>query len=59
MLGNKKALFYTMTKYYKALKEDQFEYIPLTFHIQDGLEDSEYLNFLKVFYEKAKLSKKT
>ena len=51
MLGNKKALFYTMTKYYKALKEDQFEYIPLTFHIQDGLEDSEYLNFLKVFYD--------
>ena len=59
MLGNKKALFYTMTQYYKAVQEEKFQYIPLTFHVQDGLEDNEYLNFLKFFYEKAKLSKKS
>ena len=37
VLGNKKALFSTMKKYYEATKEDIFNFLPLTFHIQEGL----------------------
>lgn len=59
MLGNKKALFYTMSQYYEACQEDTFQYLPLTFHIQNGLEDNEYLKFLKNFYDRSRLSKKT
>lgn len=36
-LGNKKALFYSMRKYYTLLKKDPFEFIPLTFHISKGV----------------------
>ena len=57
MLGNKKALFYTMNNYYSSLNEETFSYLPLTFHIQDGLDDPEYVNFLKVYYQKAKMAK--
>jgi hypothetical protein len=39
ILGNKKALFYTMTQYYNAVNEDPYEYIPLTFHIRYGIDD--------------------
>lgn len=39
VLGNKKALFATMRKYYEAHEKNVFEYLPLTFHIQSGLED--------------------
>jgi len=39
-LSNKKALFYNLKKYYLDEKKDPFEYIPLTFHIKTGLEDS-------------------
>ena len=42
ILGNKKALFNTMSNYYKENKEDVFSYLPLTFHIKDGLEDKKY-----------------
>lgn len=37
VLGNKKALFNTMANYYREIKEDVFAYLPLTFHIKDGL----------------------
>ena len=36
-LGNKKALFYSMRKYYQLRKVDPFSKIPLTFHITQGL----------------------
>ena len=36
-LGNKKALFYSMSQYYKLKGEDPFTKIPLTFHITQGL----------------------
>ncbi len=58
MLGNKKALFYTMNQYYEALDQETFKYLPLTFHIQDGIDGSEYLKFLKIFYEKSKMAKR-
>lgn len=34
-----------MRSYYEALNEDVFNYLPLTFHIQNGLEDAEFLRF--------------
>ena len=58
VLGNKKALFSTMRKYYECCKQDVFERLPLTFHVQNGLEDPEYFKFLQYYYKKAKLCKK-
>ena len=55
IIGNKKALFYTMSRYYEGLKEEVFEYLPLTFHVQNGLEDNEYLKFLNHYYARAKI----
>lgn len=54
IISNKKALFYTMSKYYDKIKENVFEFLPLTFHVQNGLEDPEYLKFLNSYYERAK-----
>jgi len=49
-LSNKKALFYNMREYYnQQLKKDPFDFIPLTFHIQHGTTDTEYLRFLEKF----------
>jgi hypothetical protein len=50
VIGNKKALFYTMSKYYEMTGQDVFEYLPLTFHIVNGLEDPVYLKFLNSYY---------
>lgn len=36
-LGNKKALFATMKRYYEITRKNIFEIVPLTFHIQKGL----------------------
>lgn len=38
-IGNKKALFYNMKKYYELKGLDVFEALPLTFHISKGLND--------------------
>ena len=48
-IGNKKALFYNLKKYYELLKKNVFEIIPLTFHIKDGQKDPEYSSFLKEY----------
>lgn len=45
-LGNKKALFYSLRKYYQLLKENPFTKIPITFHITQGIQDPEFQNFL-------------
>jgi tubulin--tyrosine ligase len=37
LIGNKKALFQTMTDYYTKKGDDVFNYLPLTFHICNGL----------------------
>lgn len=42
VLGNKKALFNTMSNYYRENKQEVFDFLPLTFHIKDGLEDKVY-----------------
>lgn len=43
-----------MSRYYEKMNQDIFEYLPLTFHVQNGLEDPEYLKFLNSYYERAK-----
>lgn len=48
-LANKKALFYSLRSYYTAIKDDCFNYIPLTFHIQNGQKDKEYEKFYEYF----------
>ena len=44
-LSNKKALFLNMKVYYTSISGDEqnvFKYLPVTFHIKDGLEDPEF-----------------
>lgn len=31
-----------MRKYYDVMKENVFDYLPLTFHIKNGLKDEEF-----------------
>lgn len=46
-----------MTQYYKQLKEDPFEVLPLTFHIEHGIRDPEFDKF-KVFFQLVENQKK-
>jgi tubulin--tyrosine ligase len=39
VIGNKKTLFQTMSEYYSQEGSEVFDYLPLTFHIKNGLED--------------------
>ena len=48
-LSNKKALYYNMKTYYESLGENPFEYIPLTFHIKDGVDSEEFKQFEEEF----------
>ncbi len=57
LIGNKKALFQTMTEYYSSIHQEVFDYLPLTFHIKNGLEDDQYLKFLQHFYAISKGNK--
>jgi len=50
-LANKKALFYNIKNHCENINENPFDYIPLTFHIKDGVNDKEFLKF-KEFYDK-------
>lgn len=38
-----------MTQYYKAIGEDPFQVLPLTFHIENGLTDPEFQQFKFLF----------
>jgi tubulin--tyrosine ligase len=40
--GNKKALFYSLRKYYQLIGLNPFNFIPVTFHISKGMNDLEY-----------------
>ena len=48
-LSNKKALYYNMKTYYESLGENPFDYIPLTFHIKDGVDSEEFKQFEEEF----------
>jgi hypothetical protein len=50
-LGNKKALFYFMKKYYTLLKRDPYAHLPLTFHISKGMDDPEYHKFMEKYQQ--------
>ena len=50
-IGNKKALFYNLQKYYEFRQENVFDHVPLTFHIIKGIEDPKYLSFVKKYDE--------
>lgn len=54
VIGNKKALFNTMANYYTETGLQVFDYLPLTFHIQSGMEDPKYFEFLKYYHRRAK-----
>lgn len=53
-LTNKKGLYLTMVNYYLNIKENPFEVIPITFHIQTGEKDPEFLKFIEMFNENQK-----
>lgn len=44
-LSNKKALFANLRQYYRALGDNPFDYIPLTYHITQGDHDPEFQKF--------------
>lgn len=48
-LSNKKALFWNMMRYYKAIGEDPWKALPVTFHISSGKTDPEWQNFLEYY----------
>jgi hypothetical protein len=48
-LSNKKALFWNMTNYYQRCHKDPFECLPLTFHVENGMSDHEFMNFKNYF----------
>jgi tubulin monoglycylase TTLL3/8 len=41
-IGNKKALFYNLRRYYEFKQENVFNIIPLTYHICKGIDDPSY-----------------
>lgn len=47
-----------MSKYYELTKQNISDYLPMTFHIESGLDDPIYMKFLNNFYERAKIVKK-
>ena len=48
-LANKKALFYNLREYYRAVGEDIFDNVPVTFHIREGTRDKEFTRFLETY----------
>ena len=54
VIGNKKALFNTMANYYQETNQHLFDFLPLTFHIKEGLEDKKYFEFLRYYHKRNK-----
>lgn len=50
-LSNKKALYYNMKTYYECMGENPFDYIPLTYHIQEGSSDIQFEAFNKQYQD--------
>ena len=48
-LSNKKAIYYNMKVYYEAIGKDYYKYLPLTFHIKEGLSDPQFFKFEQLF----------
>lgn len=56
-LSNKKELYKNMKKIYDAFNQNVFDYLPLTFHIEDGENDPSFLEFCRYFEENKASSK--
>ncbi|CAI2371443.1 unnamed protein product [Moneuplotes crassus] len=57
-LSNKKALFINMKAYYTSISGDEqhvFKYLPVTFHIKDGLQDTEFGKFTDYYNEQERI----
>lgn len=52
VIGNKKALFKSMSFYYQIKEMNPFDFIPLTFHVFGGLEDPVFLGFQKFYHKR-------
>jgi len=50
-LSNKKAVFYNMKVYCEAIGKEYHHYMPLTFHIKEGLNDPAFLKFEQLFHD--------
>jgi len=48
-LANKKAIYYNMKVYYDATHQNIFDYLPITFHIKDGVTDREFSKFEEAY----------
>jgi hypothetical protein len=57
-LSNKKALLLNMKTYYEALAQNPFLTLPMTFHIQNGVRDSEMERF-NDYHDKIDRERKT
>ena len=58
-LSNKKAIFYNMKVYYEAIGKDYFKSMPLTFHIKEGLNDSQFFKFEQLYHDLQDNTKQT
>jgi len=43
-----------MRMYYESIGKKVFDYVPLTFHVKEGLQDKEWKNFLEYYSEEQK-----
>ncbi|CAD8137006.1 unnamed protein product [Paramecium pentaurelia] len=50
-LGNKKAMFHNMKKYYELTKQELFLHLPITFHVS-GIKDKQYQQFMDYYKQK-------
>ena len=58
-LSNKKAIFYNMKVYYEAIGKEYHHYLPLTFHIKEGLNDPQFLKFEQLYHDAQEANKPT
>jgi hypothetical protein len=48
-LSNKKAIYYNMKVYYESTGQHTFDYLPLTYHITEGVLSKEFEKFSNIF----------
>lgn len=48
-MSDKKNLFLNMRNYYRSIGKDPFEVLPVTFVVEDGLNDPEFDRFEEFF----------
>ena len=43
-----------MSLYYKSQNDYVFNYMPYTYHIKEGVEDEQFLRFLRFYFQRGK-----